>query len=104
MDTLISDVSAKATAQRWLSDLAAALASGDGAAIAALFADECYWRDILAFTWDLHTTAGAAAIAKRLVAHAEHGCAAQPATRQGPHAAARRHARGDQLPRGDLHL
>ena len=67
MDTLISDVSDTATAQRWLSDLAAALASGDSAAIAALFADECYWRDILAFTWDLHTTTGAAAIARRLL-------------------------------------
>jgi putative flavoprotein involved in K+ transport len=66
MDTLISDVSDHATAQRWLDDLATALTSGDRAAIAALFARECYWRDILAFTWDLHTTAGAAAIAERL--------------------------------------
>jgi cation diffusion facilitator CzcD-associated flavoprotein CzcO len=65
MDTL-SDIPDTATAQRWLSDFAAALTSADSAAIAALFADECYWRDILAFTWDLHTTTGAAAIAKRL--------------------------------------
>jgi putative flavoprotein involved in K+ transport len=67
MDTLISDVSDTATAQRWLSDFAAALTSADSAAIAALFAEECYWRDILAFTWDLHTTTGAAAIARRLL-------------------------------------
>lgn len=67
MDTLVTtDVSAKATAQRWLGDFAAALASGDAARLAPLFAGECFWRDILAFTWDLHTTAGAAAIAKRL--------------------------------------
>jgi putative flavoprotein involved in K+ transport len=66
MDTLISDASDAATAQRWLSDFAAAWTSPDSAAIAALFAEECFWRDILAFTWDLHTTAGAAAIAKRL--------------------------------------
>jgi cation diffusion facilitator CzcD-associated flavoprotein CzcO len=65
-DTLIDDVSS-ITAQRWLGQFAAALKSGDGAAIAALFADECYWRDILAFTWNLHTTAGASAIAKRLM-------------------------------------
>lgn len=66
MDTLISDVSTTATAQRWLGDFEAALTSRDSAAIAALFANECYWRDILAFTWDLHTTAGATAIARRL--------------------------------------
>src|SRR5688572_21621149 len=66
MDTLTSDVSDTATAQRWLSDFAAALALSDSAAIAPLFAEECYWRDILAFTWDLHTTAGSAAIAERL--------------------------------------
>ena len=71
MDTLISDVSAKTAAERWLSDFAAALTSGDGEAIAALFGDECYWRDILAFTWDLHTTAGASAIARRLRTGAE---------------------------------
>ena len=66
MDTLISDVSAKTAVEHWLSDFAAALTSGDGEAIAALFGEECYWRDILAFTWDLHTTAGASAIARRL--------------------------------------
>jgi hypothetical protein len=66
MDTLVTDVSADAMAQRWLGDLRAALASGDGAAIAALFAGECFWRDILAFTWDLHTTAGASAIGQRM--------------------------------------
>src|SRR5215212_3428660 len=66
MDTLVSDVSAEA-ANRWLGDFAAALTSADAAAVAALFAPECYWRDILAFTWNLHTTAGADAIARRLV-------------------------------------
>ncbi|MDQ8732087.1 NAD(P)/FAD-dependent oxidoreductase [Bradyrhizobium sp. LHD-71] len=66
MDTLISDASAEATAEAWLGNFAAALTSADSAAIAALFAKECFWRDILAFTWDLHTTAGAATIAERL--------------------------------------
>ena len=67
MDTFVSDVSAT-VANRWLGDFASALTSGDTAAVAALFAGECYWRDILAFTWDLHTTAGAGAIARGLVA------------------------------------
>ena len=66
MDGIVTDTSAKAAAQRWLGEFAAALASRDGARLGALFAEECHWRDILAFTWDLHTTSGAAAIAKRL--------------------------------------
>ncbi len=66
MDGILTDTSAKAAAQRWLDDFASAMASGDAARIAPLFADECHWRDILAFTWNLHTTSGAAAIARRM--------------------------------------
>jgi len=67
MDGIVTDTLAKAGAQRWLSAFSAALASRDRTRIASLFADECYWRDILAFTWDLHTTTGAEAIVERLV-------------------------------------
>ncbi|MDI1285312.1 MAG: NAD(P)/FAD-dependent oxidoreductase [Reyranella sp.] len=67
MDGVLTDTSAKATAESWLSDFATALVSGDTARLAALFARECHWRDILAFTWDLHTTSGAAAVAERMV-------------------------------------
>ncbi|HTR87604.1 MAG TPA: NAD(P)/FAD-dependent oxidoreductase [Reyranella sp.] len=67
MDGTVVDTSAKAAAQRWLDDFGAALASGDATRLAALFATECFWRDILAFTWDLHTIAGAKAIAERLM-------------------------------------
>lgn len=67
MDGIVSDNLAKAGAQRWLGAFAAAVASRDEARIAALFAKECHWRDILAFTWNLHTTSGASAIAERLV-------------------------------------
>jgi len=66
MDGVLTNTSAKAAAESWLGEFAAALATGDTARLAALFARECHWRDILAFTWDLHTTSGAAAIAARL--------------------------------------
>ena len=66
MDGILTNTSAKAVAETWLGDFTAALASGDTARLAALFAPERHWRDILAFTWDLHTTSGAAAIAGRL--------------------------------------
>jgi cation diffusion facilitator CzcD-associated flavoprotein CzcO len=66
MDTLISDVSASTAAEHWLGDFVTALTSGNEATIAALFGEECYWRDILAFAWDLRTTTGGSAIARRL--------------------------------------
>ena len=67
MDGVLTDTSAKAAAESWLGDFTAALASGDAVRLAALFAHECFWRDILAFTWDLHTTSGAGAIAERML-------------------------------------
>ncbi len=70
MDSVLTDTSAKAAAESWLGDFQAALASGDAAHLAALFARECHWRDILAFHWNLHTTSGAEAIARRMTAAA----------------------------------
>src|SRR3990167_10640935 len=66
MDGVLTDTSSKATAEGWLGGFAASLASGDAARLASLFARECHWRDILAFTWDLHTISGAGAIAGRM--------------------------------------
>jgi cation diffusion facilitator CzcD-associated flavoprotein CzcO len=67
MDGMLTNSSVPAAAAGWLDDFGAALTSGDNARIAALFAEDCHWRDILAFTWDLRTTSGAAAIAARMV-------------------------------------
>ncbi|NQW54121.1 MAG: monooxygenase, partial [Rhodospirillales bacterium] len=67
MDGILTGTSAKTTAERWLGEFAAALTSGNPGQLAALFAHECHWRDILAFTWDLHTTSGADAIAQRML-------------------------------------
>jgi putative flavoprotein involved in K+ transport len=68
MDGILTNVSAKSAADAWLRDFGAAVASGEAARIAALFAADCHWRDILAFTWDLRTAAGAASIAQRMAA------------------------------------
>lgn len=67
MDGTVTAIPISAAAETWLTEFAAAIASGDKARIEALFADECYWRDLLAFGWDLHTTSGSAAIAERLL-------------------------------------
>ena len=66
MDGILTGRSLEAVAAGWLRDFEAALASGQPDAIAALLAAECHWRDILAFTWDLRTASGAAAIVERL--------------------------------------
>lgn len=66
MDGILIDTSATAAAETWLDDFDAALASGEAARIAALFAAECHLRDIIAFTWGLRTTSGADAIATRM--------------------------------------
>jgi putative flavoprotein involved in K+ transport len=43
---------------RWLADFHDALVMRDKARLQALFADECYWRDFLAFTWNIVTLEG----------------------------------------------
>jgi putative flavoprotein involved in K+ transport len=43
---------------RWLESFASALAQGDLRAATDLFAPECYWRDLVAFTWDIRTHEG----------------------------------------------
>ena len=42
----------------WLSRFGAALDRKDRAAAAELFADECYWRDLVSFTWNIKTLEG----------------------------------------------
>ncbi|WP_028309948.1 MULTISPECIES: NAD(P)/FAD-dependent oxidoreductase [Derxia] len=42
----------------WLGRFEAALAAQDVQAALALFGDECYWRDLVAFTWNLKTVEG----------------------------------------------
>jgi putative flavoprotein involved in K+ transport len=68
MDSMLTTSAPKAIAEAWIDDFGAALAAGDVARIAGLFAEDCHWRDILAFAWDLRTTSTGAAIADRIVA------------------------------------
>ena len=42
----------------WLAALGRALESGNAAAAATLFGDDSYWRDLVAFTWNLKTVEG----------------------------------------------
>lgn len=56
----------------WLSRFGAALDRKDGRAAADLFADECYWRDLVSFTWNIKTLEGKAEIQAMLSAMLAH--------------------------------
>ena len=46
------------TATDWLGSLSDAVASGDVDRVTGLFGDECYWRDLVSMTWNIHTSEG----------------------------------------------
>jgi putative flavoprotein involved in K+ transport len=52
----------------WLRRLDVALTRRNIAEVQELFADECYWRDLIAFTWNIVTCEGRAAIGDMLQA------------------------------------
>src|SRR5690242_10793700 len=52
----------------WLTKFGAALERGDVAAAIDLFGDECYWRDLVSFTWNIKTLEGKAEIQAMLAA------------------------------------
>jgi len=59
-------VTAAADAQRWLEDFETVLSAQDASATSELFIADGLWRDVLAFTWNIQTMAGRAAIESKL--------------------------------------
>jgi putative flavoprotein involved in K+ transport len=55
--------------EEWLARFDEALTAGDSAAAAELFLDDSYWRDLVAFTWNLKTVEGPAGV-KDMLDHA----------------------------------
>ena len=53
-------------AQDWLARFEQALTAPDDGVLAHLFVADGYWRDLLALTWRIQTTGGAAAIVRSL--------------------------------------
>lgn len=55
-------------AQRWLDAFGAALASGQPENVLPLFDADCYWRDLVSFTWNIRTQEGHDAVRDMLAA------------------------------------
>ena len=58
MTQTLEKSAARTTAETWLSAFADALSARDVERAASLFAAECYWRDLIAFTWNMTTVEG----------------------------------------------
>lgn len=50
----------------WLARFEAALKAGNINEVLSLFGDDCYWRDLLTFTWNIYTSEGKEEIRKML--------------------------------------
>ncbi|WP_305971348.1 MULTISPECIES: NAD(P)/FAD-dependent oxidoreductase [unclassified Mameliella] len=61
LDTTLTDQT-----QAMLDAFGAALENGDIEAATALFQDDCYWRDLVSFTWNLKTVEGKDGVADML--------------------------------------
>jgi putative flavoprotein involved in K+ transport len=59
---------ARAEIAAWIDSFATALTRVDAAGTAALFTEDSYWRDLLAFTWNITTSEGRPAIQAMLEA------------------------------------
>lgn len=64
----MTDTTPSQRAQRWLDAFGAALASGQPDAVLPLFDADCYWRDLVAFTWNIRTQEGHEAVRDMLTA------------------------------------
>ena len=64
--TTATPTAATVAARQWLARLEAALAGGNADAAAACFGAECWWRDMVALTWNIRTEEGREAIARML--------------------------------------
>ena len=62
------DTTPATRAQTCLTTLGTALAAGDIEAAVALFAEDCYWRDLVSFTWNIKTMEGRSQVRDMLAA------------------------------------
>ena len=66
MTSTIDRTDAAVRVDEWLGAFSSALASGDADAAAALFGAESFWRDLVAFSWNITTVEGPDGVADML--------------------------------------
>ena len=66
MTTTVQPTQAATAVQTWLAAFSDALASNDTTEAAALFTEDCFWRDLIAFTWNIRTFEGREEITEML--------------------------------------
>ena len=64
-----AQVDASGVFSTWLAGFAGSMESGDVKGVTRLVTDDCWWRDLLALTWDLGTFRGPDEVAAMLTAH-----------------------------------
>jgi putative flavoprotein involved in K+ transport len=69
MTTTTQPTEATTAVQAWLGRFDRALTSGDAEAAADLFTEDCFWRDLVAFTWNIRTFEGRADVTAMLAAN-----------------------------------
>ncbi len=67
---MVEQTDANGQVRNWLHTFERALAGADPGSAATVFGDESYWRDLVAFTWNIKTVEGRAAIAEMATATA----------------------------------
>lgn len=70
LDTDVQADSAAAALDHWLRAFDTAISARDEGAISRCFADDCHWRDLVAFDWNIRTVSGASEIAAALASGA----------------------------------
>ncbi len=68
MTTTTHQTEAATAVTAWLADFSAALTAADPARAAALFTEDCFWRDLIAFTWNITTVEGRSGVTSLLQA------------------------------------
>jgi putative flavoprotein involved in K+ transport len=58
LEEIMLDITLNTRVQAFLDKFGAALAAGDLGSAVAMFASDCYWRDLVAFTWNIKTMEG----------------------------------------------
>ena len=68
MTTTAQQTEAATAVTTWLAEFSAALVANDPARAAAAFTEDCFWRDLISFTWNIKTFEGRAEITRMLEA------------------------------------